>query len=247
MQAPVHGVFVVIVQAVREQRVAEARVLAHGEGVLQVGARTCRPCRHEDKRQHLLVRRQLAELLHSVQIKVDAFVAVLAAAGGGYNECVVGQLYTRKGSCYFEHALASLIACCGIFAFCRHKVKLEAVRGHHVGLFVEQLLCLCGGYVAHGGEAVGVPRGGFLERVFRLHVEFGCHLVAVVVGELVVERLAVAAYAAAYACGVCGEHCGHLRHVCLKLKKTHRGGPFVEVGHNLFGIGLCGADYAFNH
>ena len=71
-----------------------------------------------------------------------------------------------------------------------------------------------------------------LDRVFALHVELLCHLVAVVGPQIVVERLVVARNAASDAGGVGCEDRGYLGHELL----DHQGGggrlPLVGVEHD---------------
>ena len=114
-----------------------------------------------------------------------------------------------------------------------YEVRLEAVGRHHLGTDLQQLFAFAGGHFAHGGEAVGVVGGGLLQAVLGLHVELHGHLVAVVLMEIVVQWLAVAADAPAYACGVGGRE-----GAVLEDEQPHACGPFVEVCYNARGIGL---------
>ena len=88
--------------------------------------------------------------------------------------------------------------------------------------------------------------GGFFKTMLGLHIEFAGHLVAVVGGKTVVERLAVAADAAAYARGMGSEHCGDMRKTVGHIKEAHAGGPLVEVGYYLFHFGTHPCEYALD-
>ena len=83
---------------------------------------------------------------------------------------------------HIEKSLAGGEACAAGFYSHGSQIALKTVGRHDVGTSVEQLLTFGGGNVAHGCEAVGRMGGGLFERVFRLHIQFTCHLVAVVGG-----------------------------------------------------------------
>lgn len=87
----------------------------------------------------------------------------------------------------------------------------------------------------------------FFKRVFRLHVELGGHLIAVVAVEVVVKRFVVAAYAAAYACGMGGEYRSYLRYRRFQGEKTHSRGPFVEMSHYVAAVDAVMAADALDH
>ena len=109
-----------------------------------------------------------------------------------------------------------------------NKVGLEAVGGHVRAAF-QELCGLVGGDAADGGELVGSMGGGALNRVLGLHVQLAGHLIAVVGMQIVVQRLAVGAYAASYAGGMGSEHRGRHGQQQARGQQTHAGGPLVEV------------------
>ena len=87
------------------------------------------------------------------------------------------------------------------FAY-RNKVRLKSVGRDYIRLFVKQLLALACSQVAHRSEAVGIVCGLLLGGVLADHVQLVSHLIAVIVIELIVQRLMVAGYRTAYTCGV---------------------------------------------
>ncbi len=245
MDSAVDWVAVVVVKFVGDYGVVEPCVSVHEHMLTQILSRTCGPCRHKHNSEHLARGIAVGYLTQSVEIHVDAFVPILTAARCGHDERVVGELYAGEGSGHIEDGAARCPACGGIFVFCRNEIELKSVW-RYFGTASEQLLRFSGCHLAHGGEAVGIPCGGFFKRVLALHIEFGSHLVAIVIGELVVKRLAVAAYAAAYARSVSCEHSGHAGHIGFEREQTHCSSPFVEMGHNFAGRCLCIIDYAFD-
>lgn len=68
--------------------------------------------------------------------------------------------------------------------------------------------------------------------MFRLHIELGCHLVAVVAVEVVVKGLSVAADASSDACGMRCEDGRNLWRVGFQIEQSHAGGPLVELSDN---------------
>ena len=149
---------------------------------------------------------------------------------------------------HIEKSLAGREACAAGLYSDGSQIALKTVGRHDVGTSVEQLLAFGGGDVAHGGEAVGRMGGGLFERVFRLHIQFTRHLVAIVGGQIVVKRFAVAADATPYRSSVGGKDCSDIRHFPAGIEKTHSGGPFVEMSeHILMAQALMVAYALYNH
>lgn len=88
---------------------------------------------------------------------------------------------------------------------------------------------------------------GLFKGVFRLHIELARHLVAIIRTEIIIQRFAVAAYAAAYTCCVGGEYGRYRREHILYIQQTHGRRPFVEVGHNVLVAYPDKVADAFNH
>ena len=76
--------------------------------------------------------------------------------------------------------------------------------------------------------------GGFLKRMFRLHVQLRGHLVAVVAFQIVIQRFVIEADAASDTGGMCGEDCGNRGHFPLSIQQAHACGPFIKVCNYLF-------------
>ena len=129
-----------------------------------------------------------------------------------------------RGEQYFTCGFAYL----GELPFVGHKILFESIWGHNRAP-LEQLFTLYGSNVAHGSEAVGLVGCGLFKGVFRLHIELARHLVAIIRTEIIIQRFAVAAYAAAYTCCVGGEYGRYRREHILYIQQTHGRRPFVEV------------------
>ena len=248
MYAAVHRIIVVVVQTMGYVRVVETPVFTHGQGMCQVGAQAGSPSgnHHQGKHPATGALRFLQEC-ESVDENIETLVAVFETPRCSDNECVVVEMASRESFRHLEYALAGFAAAFGVFCFCGYEFGLESVRRHHIWLAAKELGCFGGGYVAHCSEAVGIPCCRFLQRVLAFHVQLLGHLVAVVVGELVVQRFAVSADTPSDACGMGCEHSGHLRHVGLDSQKTHCCCPFVEMCYHRRRIFLRISYYAFNN
>ena len=119
-----------------------------------------------------------------------------------------------------------------------HKALFEAVRGHYIHRFVQQLLTLASRQVAHRSEAVTQVGCFLLSRVLADHIQFLSHLVALEGIKAVVEGFVVTGYTATYAGSVGGEECTDSRTMLaqvengegrLPLVAVHNGGRHIEV------------------
>ncbi len=75
--------------------------------------------------------------------------------------------------------------------------------------------------------------GGLLKGVLRLYVQLTSHLVSVVTGEIIIQRLAVATNASSYGCGVGREDGSHEWHLPFGVQKPHAGGPLIKMGQDI--------------
>ena len=118
---------------------------------------------------------------------VDAFVFEFVSAAGAAEDGVGWKVVVEDFFCDFSEYFFSV---CSFFVegvvVLWYELVFESVRCDDIDRFVEQLLTFFGCDLADGSEAVGGVCGLFFGRVFADHIEFLCHLVAVVLVEIVV-------------------------------------------------------------
>ena len=68
-----------------------------------------------------------------------------------------------------------------------------------------------------------------LDRVFRLHVQFACHLVAVIGKQIVVQRLLVTCYRTSDTRGMCSKYGSDLGQMRLNVECAQTAHPLVSV------------------
>ena len=93
----------------------------------------------------------------------------------------------------------------------------------------QQLLTFLGRDLAHRGKSIGSMGSRFFKRVLGLHVQFFCHLVAVIALHIIIQRFAIATDAASYTCSMCGEDSSDIGQVGLHIEQPHASGPLVEM------------------
>ena len=234
LYAVIDIVLSVVVEGVRDYRVFErlGSAFCRLERSLEVGTRTLHPCRNEHKRHGAALRSLVAQLVDSLDKHIETLVAELVTSRSGNQERVTFIRFARKAFSHVEQLRASSLAAVVVGGSVRHKVAFETVGSHH-SLALEQLHAFASRRLAHRRKAVCRMSCRLFERMFRLHVEFSRHLVAVVAGEIVVERLVVAADAATDACCVGCKYGGDARSVSVEVEKSHARRPFVEVCHDM--------------
>ena len=205
---------------------------------LQVFAGLTAPRGHFHQGQHLsslsFCIQHVTEPVHCIHKDVDTLVLEFVASRCGHYEGVVGKSASREGVCHTEDARSGLLAhfleVCGG----RHEVSLKTVHQHLVARAVKQFRTFLCRHVRHGGEAIHVVCSLSLDGVLGSHIQFVRHLRAVVCPQIVVERLAVAGYGAAYGSGVSGEYRSYFRHVLSQIERTQTGHPFMGLIHHVF-------------
>ena len=75
--------------------------------------------------------------------------------------------------------------------------------------------------------------GGFFKGMLGFHIQLTGHLVSVISGQVVIQRLTVATDAAAYRGGMGCENGAHERHFPFRVKQSHTCGPFVKMGKDI--------------
>ena len=172
--------------------------------------------------------------MHGLKIYVDTLVLEFIAATGGKDESVVGESTASKGIGHTKQLMTRLHASRSKSRARGHEIVFKTIHENGIATLVEQLLTLTGSDIADRGEAIDIVRRLPFNRVFSLHVQFGCHLIAVVGIKIVVQRLVVASYTSTNAGGMGGEDGGNGGNMLLHIE-------CAKTCHPLMGL----KDYAF--
>ena len=134
-----------------------------------------------------------------------------------------------------RHLRQCLAGCSTVRAKClpfRHEVRLKPIRRNDVHGLIQQLLALPRRQVAHRREAVGEMCRLLLRRVLAHHVQFLRHLVAVVVLEIVIQRLAVTRDRPPDGGSMRGEERAYLRTEIAQVEDHKRRLPLISMRHH---------------
>ena len=225
-----------IVEPVGYHRALERSVidlLGVSQTLVEVGTSLAHPCWHIYKGKHSLIEARVAiEAIECLDEHVDALVAELIAARGTDDESIVRKLAASEGVGKAKNRLARCLAHSCELSALGHEIVLEAIGQYNVN-GLDKLLTLCGSDVGNGGEAINIVSGLLLYGVLRLHVEFLCHLVAIVSPEVVIERLVIACYGATDRRSVGGKHSTDSWYLVLDVEGTQACHPLVSVVYDL--------------
>ena len=86
--------------------------------------------------------------------------------------------------------------------------------------------------IAHCGETVHVHGRLPFYTVLGSHIELIGHLNTIVSKQILIQRLAIAGYAATDAGGMGGEDCGYLWHMLAHIESAQTSHPLVDVIHH---------------
>ena len=173
------------------------------------------------------------QLFERLDEYVEPLVAEFVAAAGADDQRFLPELVPEAGFGYRDHRRAGF-GTFGVVLLARpYEVVFEPVGGDAVRFTPQQVFAFVGRDVADREEGVVVCGGHLLDRVFGHDVELPGQFVGIELGQVVVERQAVAGDAAPHDRGVRREERGHIGGVFAQVESACGGHPLVEMRGDL--------------
>ena len=139
-------------------------LLGIGQSLLQIFAWLAHPAWNLDKGDNLFLQVFVAQqAVHSLHKHVDTLVAELVASTGGDEQRVVVELFAQQSIGNVKHLAACGLALAGKLLCRWHKAIVETIRKHHINRLIHQFHTFTGCDVAHGGKAIHMMSGLFLD------------------------------------------------------------------------------------
>ena len=129
----------------------------------------------------------------------------------------------------------------------RYKVRFKTIGGDDIRFLVQQLFALASRNVTHCREAIDMMSGLLLYRVFSLHIQFACHLVAIVTIHIGIQCFVVTGNRTANRGSMSRKQSGNSRQLFLHIQSGHRQHPFIEQSSNRLVFQLVVMIETFDH